>query len=209
MGTRCQHSPGTLPPGAWTADAKDPTKLSKRKKGLVQAMHKPSPCPGHSRKGDPVSDLINLVYGMATHRSLVAALGNNHLCEDNYGGRKENSSKVVSCRALDAARWVQPWQLPGCLQSMHAVLSCRVSAHLQAKDTVTLQELQTAQHRDRSTVCACPRTHPAALLPKEIAAQPFPALQGGCGSSLAPGPDSYCATMLYCSYWDGAPAATE
>lgn len=122
---------------------------------------------------------------MATHSSLVAVLGNNHLYEDNYGGRKENSSKVVSCRALDAARWVQPWQLPGCLQSLHAVLACRVSAHLQAKGTVTVRELQTAQHRARSPVCGCPRTYPAALLPKEAAAQHFPALQGGCGSSLA------------------------
>lgn len=116
-------TPRTLHPGAWRADAKDHIKLSKRQKGLVQAMHKPSLCPGHSKKGDPVSDLINLFYGMATHSSLVGAPGNNHLYEDNYGGRKENSSKVVSCRALDAACWVQLWQLPGCLQSMHAVLS--------------------------------------------------------------------------------------
>lgn len=39
------------------ADAKDPIKLAKRQKGLLQAMHKPSLWPGHSRKGDPVSDL--------------------------------------------------------------------------------------------------------------------------------------------------------
>lgn len=157
-------------------------------------MHKPSLCPGHSGEGDILSQTSKTcVCEMTTQSSPLAALGNNNLY--NYGGRKENSSKVVSCRALDAACWVQPWQLPGCLQSMHAVLTCGVSAHLQAKGTVTLQELQTAQHRDRSTMCGCPRTYLAALLPKEIPAQHFPALQRGCGSNPASGSGSYRATL--------------
>lgn len=41
-----------------------------------------------------------------------------------------------------------------------------------------------AQVQEEPQLCGCPRMHPAALLPKEAAAQCFPGLQGGCRGSL-------------------------
>lgn len=97
----------------------------------MQAMRKPFPHPGQGGNGDPISELTNWLYGTAARSSLVAVLGNNHLYEDNYGERRENSTKAVSRRAPSAACWVQPWQLPGCLQSLPVgtLPSCRQRAH--------------------------------------------------------------------------------
>lgn len=80
---------------------------------------------------DSVSELKNQLYGTAAHSSLAVVLGNNHLYEDNYGGRRKTPLKAVSHRAPSAACWVQPWQLPDCLQSlpMGPLPSCSQRAH--------------------------------------------------------------------------------
>lgn len=116
-----------LPHGAWKGDAAEPTKLLKGQKGLVQAMYEPSPCPEHRGKGDPLSELINQLYGTAACSRLVAGLCDNHLYEDNHGGRRKSSTEAVSRRAPSTTGWV----LPGCLQSLPAgsLPSCRQRAH--------------------------------------------------------------------------------
>lgn len=92
----------------------------------------------------------------------------------------ENSTKAVSRRAPSAAHWVQPWRLPGCLQSLPAgsLPSCRQRGHS-----------HSSNQRQRSTGTGgapCVWLSRDASCPEETAARYFPALQGGCQGSLAP-----------------------
>lgn len=163
------------------------------------------PYPGH-KKGDPVSELTNWLYGTAAASSPVAVLGNKHLYEGNYGGRRENSTEAASRRAPSAARWVQPWRLPGCLQSLPAGSrpSCRQRAHS-----------HSSNRRQPSTGTGgalCVWLSWDTSCPEKVAARCFSVLQGGCWGSLAPPLElrgGCCATRLHHSPWDWALAGRK